>query len=53
MLANVQSLRNKMDELTASAKFLSEYRNACIFALTETWLKEQDSTSDREIEGSP
>lgn len=30
ILANVQSLRNKVDELQAKVKFLSEYRNACL-----------------------
>ena len=50
MLANMQYLRNTMDELTACAKFLSEYRNTYIFTLTVTWLKEQDSNSDLEIE---
>ena len=36
ILPNVQSLRNKIDELQASAKFLSEYRHYCIISLTET-----------------
>jgi len=42
ILANVQSLRNKVDELQGHMKFLAEYRDACLLALTETWLKEQD-----------
>lgn len=51
MLANVQSLRNKLDELRANVKFLKEFREACLLAFTETWLKEQDSYSDLEIDG--
>lgn len=31
--------------------FLMEYNNACFLALMETWLKEEDSVSDLEIEG--
>lgn len=51
ILANVQSLRNKVDELRASVKFLAEYNSTCRLVLTETWLKEQDSHSDLEIDG--
>lgn len=51
MLANVQSLRNKMDELQANVKYLKEYNSACLLALTETWLKDHDSYSDLEIDG--
>ena len=50
ILANVQSLRNKVDELQAKVKFLSEYRSACFLALTETWLKDQDPLSDFELD---
>ncbi|XDV11492.1 hypothetical protein PO909_000423 [Leuciscus waleckii] len=51
ILANCQSLRNKLDELQANVRFLSDYRNACVISLTETWLKEHDLDSDLEIEG--
>lgn len=51
ILANVQSLRNKVDELQANVKFLTEYKNACLLALTETWLKDHDVQSDLEIDG--
>ena len=51
MLANVQSLRNKVDELQANVKFLEEYKNACLLAITETWLKDHDSQSDLRIDG--
>ncbi|KAI4829319.1 hypothetical protein KUCAC02_023365 [Chaenocephalus aceratus] len=36
LLSNVQSLRNKVDELEACAKFKRDYRNACLLAFTET-----------------
>ncbi len=51
ILANVQLLRNKVDELQGNVKFLAEYTNACFLAFTETWLKEQDSRSDLDIDG--
>lgn len=51
MLANVQSLRKKMDELRANVKFLKEYNSACLLAFTEMWLKEQDYYSDLEMDG--
>lgn len=51
ILANVQSLRNKIDELQANVKSLSEYKHSCIISLTETWLKNHDSNDDLEIDG--
>ena len=51
MLANVQSLRNKVHELQTNIKFLEEYRSACLLAITETWLKDYDSQSDLRIDG--
>ncbi|XP_039509538.1 uncharacterized protein LOC120464222 [Pimephales promelas] len=51
ILGNVQSLRNKVDELQANVKFIPEFKNACIIALTETWLKEHDPSQDFEIDG--
>lgn len=50
MLANVQSLRNKVDELQANVKFL-EYKSACVLPITETWLKDYDPQSDLESDG--
>ena len=38
-LGNVQSLNNKVDELCARTKFISDYRNASVLCFTETWLK--------------
>ena len=38
ILANVRSLRNKMDDLHASVQYLHEYRDSCLLCFTETWL---------------
>ena len=38
LLANVRSLRNKMDLLHAKCRVERAFRNVCIIALTETWL---------------
>ncbi|KAK0144778.1 hypothetical protein N1851_016764 [Merluccius polli] len=51
ILGNAQSLRNKVDELQANVKHISEYRDACVIALTETWLKDYDPTQDFDIDG--
>lgn len=51
LLSNVQSLRNKLDELEACAKFKRDYRDACLLAFTETWLKASDSNEDLHISG--
>ncbi len=51
ILANSQSLRNKTDILQVNVSFLSEYKNACLIALTETWLKQHDLQSNPELTG--
>ncbi len=51
ILGNAQSLRNKVDELQANVKHISEYRDACMIALTETWLKDYDLNHDFDIDG--
>ena len=38
LLANVQSLDNKMDELHARTNFQREIMNCCVLTFTETWL---------------
>jgi len=38
LLANVQSLRSKTDELQAKVNYLHQYNKAGILAFTETWL---------------
>ncbi len=51
ILANAQSLRNKIDILQANVNFLPEYKNACLTALSETWLKQHDLQSDLDLNG--
>lgn len=38
ILANTQSLRNKIDELQGNVIHLQDYGDACLMAFTETWL---------------
>ena len=42
-MGNVQSLRNKPDELEACVRYLHEFREASLLCLTETWFSELDS----------
>lgn len=51
ILANVQSLRNKTDELQANVINQHKYRDACIMAFSETWLMPTDTDSDLTISG--
>ncbi|KAI4891474.1 hypothetical protein NFI96_005401 [Prochilodus magdalenae] len=38
LLANIQSLENKIDELSAWIKFQHKIKSCCVLMLTETWL---------------
>ena len=40
ILGNVRSLPNKMEELETLSRYMNEYRDSCLLAFTETWLKE-------------
>ena len=51
VLSNVQSLQNKTEELQAQARYRHEFRDACILALTETWLSHKDLDKDVTIDG--
>lgn len=51
ILANVRSLRNKLDELQANISHLHEYWTASILAFTETWLNNNDSDNMLHIDG--
>ena len=51
MLSNVQSLRNKADKLQARVKLCHEFSNACILALTETHLNDNDMDGEFRIDG--
>lgn len=51
LLSNTQSLRNKTDELQAHVRFHHEFRDACLLAITETWLANRDLDSVVAIDG--
>lgn len=46
ILGNVQSLRNKLDELQGYVRLQKDYENCGVLAFTETWLNEQDLDMD-------
>lgn len=48
---NIRSIRNKMDELCTNCKFIREYRDSAVIALTETWLQDRDADSTVTIDG--
>ncbi len=51
ILANARSLRNKTEELQALLSHQHDSREACILAVTETWLGESDSDNDVATKG--
>lgn len=51
IFGNVQSIRNKIDELAANCKFFRDFRESAIIGLTETWLQGNDPDSTYEIDG--
>ena len=51
ILANVQSLRNKIDGLHGHVTHLREYRDACLLGFTETWLSASDSDASLDLTG--
>lgn len=51
ILANVRSLRYKMDMLHAKCWVERAYKEACVIALTETWLDESVLDSNASLEG--
>ena len=46
-LANVRSLRYKMDELNCNIATRKDFRDCCVFCFTETWL--DDSVPDQAV----
>lgn len=40
-----------MDELQANVKHMSDYKNACVITLTQTWLKDYDPNQDFDTDG--
>ncbi|KAJ8040523.1 hypothetical protein HOLleu_14838 [Holothuria leucospilota] len=51
IMGNVQSLVNKIDELSANTRFLSDFRNANIMSFTETWLTNNHFDAPFELDG--
>ncbi len=51
ILTNIQSLKNKIDELRENVENLTEYKSADLLAFTETWLKKKHSQYSLDIEG--
>lgn len=51
ILANVRSLRNKMDLLHAKCLMGSSFREACVLALCETWLDGSFPDSEVSLDG--
>jgi hypothetical protein len=47
ILTNAQSLCGKMDQLRVLTRFDNSYRESCLLAFSETWLK--DSICDAEV----
>ena len=50
-LGNVQTLNNKVGELCARTKFISDYRNAYVLCFSETWLKPDTPNTHVEPDG--
>lgn len=46
LLINARSLKAKTDELTASIRYLHEYRSSSVLAITETWLESNITNSE-------
>lgn len=51
ILSNARSLRNKIDELQAHVRYQHEFKDACILALSESWLDERDKDCELELDG--
>ena len=51
LLANVRSLRNKIDELHVNTKYLTEYRDSCLLCFSETWLTDNISNNALQVDG--
>lgn len=49
-MENVQSLRNKMNDLQGNVQFQKDFRNCCFMVFTETWLTEQNQDTYLSVE---
>lgn len=51
LLSNLQSIRNKLDELESWVKLTPEGRETCLHAFMETWLGESDRDEELSLSG--
>ncbi|KAJ8032582.1 hypothetical protein HOLleu_26142 [Holothuria leucospilota] len=50
-MGNVQSLRNKTDEILANVRYLQEFRDISLMSFTETWLNDNITNEHVNIDG--
>ena len=51
LLSNLQSIRNKLDELESWVKLTPEGGETCLLAFMETWLGESDQAEELSLSG--
>jgi hypothetical protein len=51
VIANTQSLTNKLDEIRVHCRHDSVYREACLLAFSETWLNDNIPDAEAAISG--
>ncbi len=51
IIGNVQSLRNKVDELQGNVHFQKDFSECSVLAFIETWLTNRDQDHDLHING--
>lgn len=50
-MGNVQSLRNKVDEIQGNVQYQKDFKNCCVMAYSETWLTDHDCNPDLLMDG--
>lgn len=51
IMGNVQSLRNKLDELQGNVQLQKDFKECGLLAFTETWFTEEDQEAQLRIDG--
>lgn len=51
ILANIHTIKNKVDELQGNVHFQEDFRDCCVMAFTEIYLTEQDQDEDLSLSG--
>ena len=51
IMGNVQSLINKIDEISANVQYFHDFRTASVMSLTETWLRNSHNDALVEVDG--